>query len=170
MQQQLQKQMQQMKDGMKKNQQGKSKPGMSEKIAKMAAKQAAIRKKLQQYRKELMKQGKGDQGLSKTIKKMDENETDMVNKRITDELIKRQEEIVSRLLESEKAERQQDKQKKREAEVAKDYEKRNPKDFLEYKELQNNTKEVLKTIPPEMHPYYRKRINEYFLDNQTKKQ
>ncbi|MCF8334099.1 MAG: hypothetical protein K9I47_08125 [Bacteroidales bacterium] len=169
MQEKLQKQMQEMKEGMKKGKKQGKKSGMSEKVARMAAKQAAIRRKLQQYRKELMKQGKGDQGLNKTIEKMDENESDMVNKRITEELIKRQEKIVSRLLESEKAERKQDKKKEREAEQAKSYKKRNPKQFLEYKEIETNSKEVLKTIPPEMHPYYRKKVNDYFIEEKTQK-
>lgn len=167
MQQQLQKQLEEMKKGMQNGDKGQSKPGMSEKMARMAAKQAAIRKKLQQYRKELMKEGKGDQGLSKSIKKMDENETDLVNKRITQQMIERQKQIISRLLESEKAERKQDKQKERKAEQAKSYERSNPKGFLEYKEIKDNNKEILKTIPPEMHPYYRKRINSYFIEEQT---
>ena len=167
MQQKLKKQLQEMKKGMKKGKKDGKKSGMSEKVARMAAKQAAIRRKLQQYRKELMKQGKGDQGLNKTIEKMDENESDMVNKRITEELIKRQEKIVTRLLESEKAERQQDKKKERKAEQAKSFKKRNPKQFLEYKEIQTNSKEVLKTIPPEMHPYYRKKVNNYFIEEKA---
>lgn len=169
MQEQLQQQLQQMKKEMgqkgQKGQNGKQK-GMSEKLARMAAKQAAIRRKLQKYREEMIKQGKGGQGMNKTIKKMDENETDMVNKRITEELIQRQKEIVTRLLESEKAEREQDKEKKREAEHAKSYEKRNPNQFLEYKEIKMNNKEVLKTMPPELHPYYRNRINDYFIEEQ----
>jgi len=167
MQQQLQKQLKEMKKGMQNGKKGQSKPGMSEKMARMAAKQAAIRKKLQQYRKELMKEGKGDQGLNKSIKKMDQNETDFVNKRITQQMIERQKQIISRLLESEKAERKQDKQKERKAEQAKSYEKSNPNGFLEYKEIKTNNKEILKTIPPEMHPYYRERINNYFIEEKT---
>ncbi|MCF8338683.1 MAG: hypothetical protein K9I74_11965, partial [Bacteroidales bacterium] len=167
MQQKMKKQLKEMKKGMKKGKKKGKKSGMSEKVARMAAKQAAIKRKLQQYRKELMKQGKGDQGLNKTIEKMNENESDMVNKRITEELIKRQEKIVTRLLESEKADRQQDKKKEREAEQAKSFEKRNPKQFLEYKEIQTSSKEVLKTIPPAMHPYYRKKVNNYFIEEKT---
>ena len=46
---------------------------------------------------------------------MEENEVDIVNNQITQETIKRQEEILSRLLEAEKAEREREKEPKRES-------------------------------------------------------
>ena len=39
---------------------------------------------------------------------MDKVETDLVNKRLTNEMMKRQEQILSRLLEAEKAERERE--------------------------------------------------------------
>lgn len=159
MQEQLKKQMEQMKSGQGKPQSGKS---MSEKMARMAAKQSYIRRKLEQYREDLMKQGNGDQGLSRTIKKMEENETDLVNKRITKELINRQEEIITRLLKSEKAEREQEKEEKREGKSGEELLKDSP-DILEYQQMIKRSQEILESIPPEMKPFYKNKVNSYFL-------
>lgn len=166
MQQKMQQELEEMQQG-----EGKPKPGegeskMNEKLARMAAKQAEIRRKLQKYRQEQMKQGQGDQGLSETIKKMEENETDLVNKRITQEMIKRQQEIVTRLLESEKAERQQEKEKRREGTTADEWERTNPA-ALEFEKMMEKGRDILRTVPPELNPFYKKRVNEYFIEGQT---
>jgi len=167
MQQELQKNMQQMKDGKGQEKPGGQKPSMSEELARMAAKQAAIRRKLNQYREELMKQGQGDQGLSKTIKKMEENETDLVNKRITEELIERQKEILTRLLESEKAEREQEKEKRREGTTARDALRSEP-EAMEFEKMIEKGRDILRAVPPEMNPYYKKKVNEYFIEGPKK--
>jgi hypothetical protein len=159
--------MQQMKDGKGQEKPGGQKPSMSEELARMAAKQAAIRRKLNQYREELMKQGQGDQGLSKTIKKMEENETDLVNKRITEELIERQKEILTRLLESEKAEREQEKEKRREGTTARDALRSEP-EAMEFEKMIEKGRDILRAVPPEMNPYYKKKVNEYFIEGPKK--
>ncbi|HKK11048.1 MAG TPA: hypothetical protein VJ939_09435, partial [Bacteroidales bacterium] len=163
MQQQMQQQLQEMKDGQKGKKPGQGNQGMSEKMARMAAKQAEIRRKLEQYRQEMLKQGKGDQGLSKSLKKMEENETDLVNKRITQEMIERQKEIITRMLKSEKAEREQEKEKRREGESAESFERSNP-DIIKFKEMIEKGRDILKEIPPEMNPYYKKKVNDYFIE------
>ncbi|MEM9847233.1 MAG: DUF4175 family protein, partial [Bacteroidota bacterium] len=87
--------MQEMKDG---------KGGMgSKEFAQMAARQAALRKALKEKQKELSERGKGSQELQEMIDQMDKVETDLVNKKLTNEMMKRQEEILTRLLEHEKA-------------------------------------------------------------------
>lgn len=114
LQEQLNKQMQQMKEQMGKG--GKSpkgQPSMSEQLARMAAQQEAIRKMMQEYREQLMKDGIGDKGnMSKMMQDMEKTETDLVNKIITQETLNRQQEILTRLLESEKAEKERELDKK----------------------------------------------------------
>lgn len=166
MQQQMQQQLEQMQQGEGKPKPGEGKSQMNEKLARMAAKQAEIRRRLQKYRQELMKQGQGDQGLAETIKKMEENETDLVNKRITEEMIQRQEEIVTRLLESEKAERKQEQEKKREGTTAEDWERTNPA-ALEFERMMEQGRDILRTVPPDLNPFYKKKVNEYFIEGQT---
>ena len=71
-------------------------------------------------------QGKnGEKGkLDKILEDMEENETDIINNRITQETISRQEEILSRLLEAEKSKREHSRKTKT------FQEKKNPKYFL----------------------------------------
>ncbi|HKR07159.1 MAG TPA: DUF4175 family protein [Bacteroidia bacterium] len=165
MQEQLNEQMKQMKG--KKD--GKGKPGekpgqnMSEELARMAAQQEAIRNELSKMSNEENKEGKGSQGnLGQMQLKMEETEKDLVNKRLTEETLKRNEEILTRLLESEKAERQRDQDEKRESNEAKDKDYRNQAQFEEYKKLKMREMELLKTIPPSLNPFYKNLVNYYF--------
>ena len=164
MQKALNQQLQQMKDGQK--QQGKDgprMPSMSEQFARMAAEQEAIRKQMQQYLEELKKQGEtGDAGLNKLMDDMEETELDLVNKRLTEETLMRQEEILTRLLKHEKAVREREKEERRESTEAKNQDYSNPNNFLEYKKILLKEVELLKTVPPDLKPFYKRKVNEYF--------
>lgn len=168
MQEQLNKQMKEMKEGMQKGgKDGKTKGqngmgGMSEGLAKMAAQQAAIRQELQKMMDQMQKDGKGTGEGGKLAEKMEQVETDIVNKRITQETIKRQEEILTRLLESEKAEREQEMEEKRESNEAKSEKYRNLSQFLEYKRQKEKEIELLRTVPPSLAPFYKTKVNTYF--------
>ncbi|WP_338759583.1 DUF4175 family protein [Bernardetia sp. ABR2-2B] len=100
--------------------------------------------------------------MSKMIKDMEKTEEDLVNKRLTQELIERQKQIMTRLLQSEKAERERDLDEKREAEQAKATKRRVPPQFEEYFKQKEQQIELLKTIPPTLSPYYKQQVNEYF--------
>ncbi|MEQ8576401.1 MAG: hypothetical protein RIB63_20220, partial [Fulvivirga sp.] len=100
--------------------------------------------------------------LFRSPEKMEETESDLVNKRLTTETILRQKEILTRLLEAEDALRERDLDEERKAETAKDYEKAVPRAFEEYFKLKEQEIELLKTIPPKLYPYYKNEINEYF--------
>src|SRR5690606_29679888 len=89
--------------------------GMSKQLAEMAAKQAAIRKKLAEMQEELGKGSGGGGNLEKMKEMMEKTEEDIVNKNITQETIERQQKILTRLLESEKAEQEREKDHKRES-------------------------------------------------------
>ena len=89
-------------------------PGMSQQLANMAAQQAAIRKEMQRMAQELNKDGSGaGNGLNKLAEEMEKNEKDIVNKNITPETMRRQQDIMTRLLEHEKAERERELDQKR---------------------------------------------------------
>ncbi len=135
----------------------------SEGLAKMAAEQAALREAIKQMGEELNKDGSGlGNGLKKIEKDMEKVEEDIINNKITQETIKRQQDILSRLLESEKAIREREFDNKRESEAVKNQKFSNPNEFLEYKRKKEKELELLKTIPPSLLPYYRNRVNEYF--------
>lgn len=153
MQQQLNQKIQDLKGS------GKSGRQLSEELAEMAAEQERIRKALQEMQ-EKMKDGKMPGG--DLPSKMEQTEMDLVNKQLTDQMIKRQQDIVTRLLETEKAAREQDMDEERKGETAKDYDKEIPKAFEEYLRLKEKEVELLKTVPPKLYPYYKKEVNEYF--------
>jgi len=66
------------------------------------------------------------------------------------------------MLEHEKANREQEKDKKRQSKEIKEQEFSNPNQFLEYKRKKEKELELLKTIPPSLIPYYKNKVNEYF--------
>ena len=157
MQQQLNQKIQELKGS------GKTGRQLSEELAEMAAEQERIRKALQEMQEKMqdeMKDGKMPGG--ELPSKMEQSEMDLVNKQLTDQLIKRQQEIVTRLLDAEKSMREQDMDEERKGETAKDYDKEIPKAFEEYLRLKEKEVELLKTVPPKLYPYYKKEVNEYF--------
>lgn len=165
MQEMLNKQMQQMKNGQQ--QDGKSgkngKMSMSEQFARMAAQQEAIRREMQNYLEQLKAQGEtGDAGMNKLMEEMEKTELDLVNKQLTEETMQRQEEILTRLLKHEKAMREREKEERRESREAKNQNYSNPADFLEYKRILLKETELLKTVPPNLKPFYKRKVNEYF--------
>ncbi|WP_215236748.1 DUF4175 family protein [Dyadobacter linearis] len=143
----------------------------SEKLARMAAEQAAIRKMIQ----DLMESQKGTEvgkqmgkELQEISDKMDETETDLVNKRITPELIKRNQEITIRLLESEKAMKEQDEDEQRKAQSAKELPRQPPAAFEKYIREKEKQTELLRTIPPTFSPFYKREVDSYFRKYQAK--
>lgn len=171
MQEEMGKKLEQMQKGMQKGQKpGDRKPGqggqgMSEEIAKMAAEQGAIRREIEKLAQELNERGKGEgKGLEDAAEKMEEIEKDLVNQNITPETIRRQQEILSRLLESEKAEREREYDNQRESNSPKEIPVSNPEEYLEYKKRKAREVELLRTVPPDLKPYYKDRVNDYFLN------
>jgi hypothetical protein len=154
MQQQLNQKIQQLKGS------GKSGRELSEELAEMAAEQERIRRALQEMQEKMKNEGQMPGG--DLPSKMEQTEMDLVNKQLTDQLIQRQKEIMTRLLETEKSMREQDMDNERKGETAKDYEKEIPKAFEDYLRLKEKEVELLKTIPPKLYPYYKKEVSEYF--------
>ncbi|HXC05437.1 MAG TPA: DUF4175 domain-containing protein [Bacteroidia bacterium] len=150
--------MQKMKEGKGQGRQS----GMSEEFARMAAQQEAIREMLQKMADQLKKDGKGGGSLGNTAEKMDQTETDLVNKRITQETLKRQQDILTKMLDYEKAEKEREMDTERKADQPKNQEFSNPNAFSEYQKLKAREVELLKTVPPSLSPYYKSKVSEYF--------
>ena len=138
-------------------------PGMSQQLAQLAAQQAAIRKEMQRAAQELNKDGTGaGQPLQKLAEEMEKVEKDIVNKNITQETLKRQQDIMVRLLEAEKSERERELDKKRESNEGRETPHADPARFFEYQRVKQREAELLRTVPPGLKPYYRARVAEYF--------
>jgi hypothetical protein len=138
-------------------------PGLSSKeVAKMAAEQAAMRKMLEKLRQELNKDGKGSgNALNPLIEELEQQEKDIVNRKDRF-LIKRQQEILTRLLESEKALQEREWDDKRQSETSKSEENRNLIEFLEYKKRKEREIELLRSKTPRLNIYYRHKAVEFF--------
>ncbi|AKD02810.1 DUF4175 domain-containing protein [Pontibacter korlensis] len=158
LQQQLNKKIEDLKKG------GKSGKALSEELAKLAAEQEALRNALKELEKQGKKPGeKGQNGeLGNISKMMEQSETDLVNKRLTEQTIKRQREILTRLLEAEKAAKERELDNKREAKTAEEIARKVPPSFEKYLKAKEKQTELLKTIPPALSPYYKQKVNEYF--------
>lgn len=155
MQQQLNQQIEDVKKG------GKTGRQLSEEMARLAAEQEAIRKGLQELEKKLQQQN-GKKPGGNIAGQMEQTEMDLVNKQITEQTIRRQKDILQRLLESEKSVREQDLDEERKGETAKDYTNQMPKEFLDYLKLKEKEVELLKTVPLKLYPYYKREASEYF--------
>ncbi len=151
--------MKKMKEGMQKGKQGE---GSSKEFAEMAARQAAIRKALEKKQGEKRGQGKGSKELQEMINQMNKIETDLVNKRLTNQMLKRQEQILTRLLKHEKAERQREYDNKRKAEVGRESDRKTPPELEEYIKKRQAEIEMFKTVSPTLKPYYKFLVEEYF--------
>lgn len=186
MQQQLNEQIQQLSKS------GKSGREMSQELARLAGQQQMLRQAMQQLDKLQQggkpggsqgqgkdgkegkeggqnnpngKDGKGDQGAGGTgdIKKMmEQTETDLVNKRLTEETMMRQQQILTRLLEVEKSARERDQDTKREGQAAQTKPPVFPPAFDKYRMSKERQTELIRSNPPNLTPYYQREVGEYF--------
>jgi hypothetical protein len=147
---------------MKEKLQGMGKGQQSKEFAKMAAQQAAMRQALKEKQKELQERGKGDKGLQDIIDQMEKTETELVNKQLTNETMKRNEQILTRLLESDKAERERKEDEQRKANTAKDVQNQMPAGLQEYIKKRQAEVEQYNRVNPNLKPYYKTLVEEYF--------
>ena len=173
MQEELNKQMQSLKKELEK--QG-NKPGgrtqigqrnsMSSEFARMAAQQEQIRRMMQEYGQEMKNQNGGNSKLAKEIddimRQMEQTETDLVNKTITKQTIQRQQQIMTRLLQHEKAEMQREKENRRESTEGKDIYQPSRGDIEKFNKIQDKYMEIFRTTPPSLNNYYKNKVNDYF--------
>jgi hypothetical protein len=144
---------------------GKQKEGKSpsaKEFAEMAAKQAALRKAMEAKQRKLQQQGKGgSKEIQEMVEDMNKTEIDLVNKRLSGELLKRQQQILTRMLEFEKAERQQDQDQKRKAEIAKNTPSPMPPALEEYIRRRKAEIQSYQTVSPILKPYYKNLVENY---------
>lgn len=157
MQQDLNDQIQRMKDGQK------SGKGMSEELARMAAQQEMLRKALKALENSMKeKGGKPSGGFGDLESLMEETENDIVNKRITQETITRQRDILTRLLEAENALKERDESEEWESNKAKQFDSRIPPALERYLAEKQKQVEYIKSVDPALKPFYKKEVKKYF--------
>lgn len=142
------------------------KDGMSEEFARMAAQQEAIRRMMQQYGQELKQENARDGKMAREIddmlRQMEQTETDLVNKTISQQTLNRQEQIMSRMLEHEKAEMEREKEERRESHEATDVAHPTPQMLQQFEKLRRrNSSESLYDAPLPLTPFYKSKADDY---------
>jgi len=174
---QLQK-MQQMKQGKSGEPKGgqNSKPGegkpsgdgeearrMNQELAKMALMQEQLRRQVEQLRKEM---GGGDPGATQLLKEteqlMEQQERDIVNGKLSNQNIERHRQIMTRLLEHEKADRKQGEEDQRESNRGAAISGDVPPEIKAEVLKKVSEKEQLRKSMPGLTPYYQT-LNSEFL-------
>jgi hypothetical protein len=164
LQEQLGEQLKKMQEQMQQNGQQGLPSSQSEELARMAAEQEMIRQGMQQMLDEMKKNGQiGDDGLNQIIKDMEKLEEDIVNKRITRKTIEQNRQILSRMLESEKAQQKRDQDERRKSNEYKGSRFDRSVEELFYNQQLKKNREFLKKNPIQYNPYYKSKINEYYL-------
>lgn len=161
--------MEQMKKELEKgNSPGKMNPGkmgegMSKEVAKLAAQQELIRNELRKLSEQLQKEGDmGGAGSLKELERlMEENEEDIINLELDQEFLNRQNEIESKLLEAENAQRQRELDEKRESENMNVVNPAVENQTDEYIQLKEFELELLRLFNPSLSGYYKGRVRTY---------
>jgi len=165
MQKQLNEQLQKMQGKMPNGKQSGGQNGMSKELAEMAQKQAMIREALEKMANELgggnTEDGKLAKQLQQLADQMDKTEEDIVNKQLSIETLKRQEEILTRLLEAEESDRKRKQDNERKSNTATEISRPVPPAIEEYLKKRNAELDLYKTVSPELKPFYKNLVEEY---------
>ncbi len=157
--QQLQKMIEQMKNG--------STGNMSQQIGQSLMQHEMM----QQMLRNLMNNGSVGSDSKKTLQQIDDmleqNRKELMNKSINAQMIARQNLITTRLLEAEKAELEREYDDKRKSESANDFYS-NPVKFFEYKENENYSLELLNKNSNQLNNFYNNKYKQYLKNIQSK--
>ncbi len=160
-QQNLKQQLEQLLEELKKSG-GKKSDKVNEQIVKTLAEQEIFNKMLKDLQNS---KGISPEGMKqlKEIKKMsDKNINDLINKNISQELIRRNEQIKTRLLEAENAERKREKENKRESKEGKNELRKFPNEIEQFLKQKSKYKETLQKFNLDLNLYYKNLSKEYY--------
>lgn len=152
----------QMKGMIQKMKEGKKGSGGKKELAKMLAEREMLRQQLEQLRNSGLLGDKAKQKLDDVHKMMENVEEDIIYNRVSDHTISKEEWIQTRLLEAETAEKEREKENKREAtEFRGDFD---PNNIPAWKEIENEQKQqsdMMKYNEFKLKEYYRIKYQEY---------
>jgi hypothetical protein len=157
--QQLQKMIEQMKNGNQQN--------MSQQMGQSLMQHEMM----QQMLREMMNNGSVGSDAKKQLQQIDDmleqNRRELMNKSINAQTIARQNQITTRLLEAEKAELEREFEDKRESQTADEFYS-NPVKFFEYKGKENISIEYLNKNSHKLHNFYNNKYKQYLKNIDTK--
>lgn len=153
----------QMGENSNKGESGKKGQGMSKQLAEMAAQQAALREMAKQRAKDLNEDGSGEgNDMKKIAQEMEELERDIINRNVDISTLERQRDILSRLLDAEEADRIRGEKNERKSRVGNQGLHPDSPQMIDYLRNKANELELLRTVPADLVPYYRDKVNDYF--------
>ncbi len=136
----------------------------AEKIARLAQEQAQLRKQLQELNNLITSQGM-DAQVSKEVRaiqaEMDKMETDLVYRRDPEMMMRRNKEILTRMLKAEKAIQEQEEDDKRSSKAGKELPRPMPTELSDYLKQQQSILEQYRKSNPILKPFYQKMAEDY---------
>ncbi len=158
----IKEQLQQMIDQMKSGDMGKLGKSIGRTIAQQEIMQQLIRDMLNGS--SVGKEAKGQ--LQAIDQLLEQSRKDLINRNISNELINRQNLILSKLLEAEKSEIERDFEDERESKTAIDINKANPEGYFKFNNKTKNEDELLKRSNYQLRNFYDQKYNNFL--NQIK--
>jgi hypothetical protein len=141
------------------------KKGNTGQISKSIGQTLAQQEILQQLMREMMNSGglspKASEQLKAVDQMLEQSKRDLINKNINGELINRQNLILSKLLDAEKADIERDKDDRRESKTAKDVRNVNPQEYLEFGDKGKHENEGLRRENVKMKSFYDQKYNSF---------
>ena len=145
---------------------GKGGRELSKEYVEIALMQEQLRRQIAELKKEALKNG--NSGASKKLSEMEElmeqQERDIVNQELNSKTVERQQEILTRLLEHEKAQRKQEEEEKRESSEGGESQVAIPKSMIQEMKKKKKELERLRKPVPEFNSYYKEKIQEFIID------
>ncbi len=142
---------------------GKQGKELSQELAKLIAEQQGIRKMVKEMEGKGGMDPNGKQQLKDLAKKMEETERDLAFKQLSQQTIMRQNDIVTRLLDSEKAQREREFEENRESKTGnQEVDGKYPPALEKYLKEKEKQIEMLRSTPPSLNPYYKEKVGQYF--------
>ncbi len=136
---------------------------LSKELAQMALMQEALRRQIAELKKNALKEGNVSdaQKLAEAEKMMEQQERDIVNGKLEPKTIQRHKEILTRLLEHEKAQMKQGDDEQRKSNKGDQMPAVIPLEVIERNKKKLQEKEMLRKSPPNLSPYYKNKVEEY---------
>jgi len=159
----MQKAREQLKQNGQQNGKQRGEYALSEKMVRMAREQNLIRRALEDFTKNLMTEGVRELGnLQKLAKDMEQSETELVNKKIQLETMNRQKDILARLLQADKSDRERELDDKRESRQGADFSPGAIPILKQLEKIKARETDYLKTVPPGLNSFYQLKVGDYF--------
>lgn len=159
--QQLQKMLEQMKQGQGGEGNKFDKESMNRQLAQMLAQQEIFRDMLNKMMNDKGTSSETQKILQEINKMSEEFEKDLVNKRITPDLMNRQQKILTRLLEAEKSDNKREFEEKRESKENKKTDASSPEDFFKQQKSKQDMKELIEYQDIKLRNYYDLKYKNY---------